>query len=180
MSEIQLSISNDYVLSKIITRLEFDIFIMGTKTILEHIQPIQGELILVDGNRNVITRPLSDLLVRKASFVDFNNLASLQIPSIPSSTGLSYCTIDFIPLNKHEIYTEEDYHIIYSKLRELYLDFMKENNRVSIMVQHWKQNRRYPHVHILYQRKKGKHNEFQSWLFKQLSEVDIKFIKLDL
>lgn len=29
------------------------------------------------------------------------------------------------------------------------------------MVQHWAQGRRYPHVYILYQRKRGQHNEFQ-------------------
>lgn len=165
MPQVQLCVGDDYPLNGIITHFEAYMFVTLPKHIAEHRNPIPGELILVDGNRCTVTRAMDNLSVRKASLTNFNQLAKAQIPSIPKPNGLSCCMIDFMPDDESgQDCTEAQYQAVYLELRKAYLDFMATNNRVAAMVQHWAQGHRYPHVHILYQRKRGQHNEFQDWL----------------
>lgn len=162
MSEINLNIGNDYPLNGVITAFEAYMFITKPKFIVEHFQPVMGELVIVDGNRQVFVKQLERLSVRKSSLELFNRLAKAQIPSIPDPDGLSCCMIDFV---LDEDCCMADCNAAYREFKKVFIDFMKTQNKVAVMVQHWMQYHRYPHVHILYQRDPGKHEEFQEWLW---------------
>lgn len=160
MSDIQLVVGNDYPLKNIITFFEAYMFITKPKFIAEHFQPVTGESVIVDGNRNVITESLELLSVRKSNLSLFNSLAKAQIPSMPSPKGLSCCMIEFIADGENYI---ADCSAVYSDFKKTFIDFMEAHDKVAVMVQHWGQYQRYPHVHILYQRTPRKHEEFQKW-----------------
>ena len=165
MSRVTLSVGSDYELTGVVTNFEAYMFITTPKFIAEHPIMVPGELVIVDGNRGHIIKPLAVLDDRKASLTKFNQLAKAKIPSMPAAKGLSCVLIDFMPVDEHGPgCTAAEYATAYQELKRAFLKYMKDNDRVAVMVQHWRQGRRYPHVHILYQRTLGKHDEFQTWL----------------
>ena len=168
MAMIGWAIEDDYPLKGSITNFEAYMFITTPKYIAQHIAPIPGELIFVDGNRSNRIVRMADLNDRKAWLTKFNHAAKAQIPSIPKPSGLSCCMIDFMPMDKNgPDGSDFDYHVSYIGLRSAFMDYMRDNDRIAVLVQHWAQKQRYQHVHILYQRKRGQHSEFQTWLRAQ-------------
>lgn len=161
MGSVRANVNSDYPLSGVVTYFEAYMFVTTQKHIAEHTLPLQGELILVDGNRGVTVTPMADPNDRSASLTAFNRMAKAKIPSMPKPSGLSCCLIDFIG---DDDCSDADYDSAYAELKDKFIKFMTDNDRVAAMTQHWPQGRRYPHVHILYQRKRGKHDEFQNWL----------------
>lgn len=72
-----------------------------------------------------------------------------KIPSMPKPSGLSCCLIDFIG---DDDCSDADYDSAYAELKDKFIEFMTNNDRVAAMTQHWSQGRRYPHVHISFLR----------------------------
>lgn len=164
MGHVNVQINEDYPLTGVVTHFEAYMFATVDRYLKEHKQPLSGEIVIVDGNRGVDTTPMADLNDRSRCLTQFNRLAKAKIPAVPKPTGLSCCMIDLVG---DKACTDADCDDVYRQLKEFFIDFMQKNDRVAVMVQHWAQGSRYPHVHMLYQRKRGKHDEFQDWLCQQ-------------
>lgn len=162
---ICLKLYDDCLLNGTITYFEAYMFATTPKHIGGHTS-FDERLIIVDGDRSNHIIPMVELEERKKALTLFNKLAKEQIPSMPKPTGLSCCMIDLVDENNE--YEEKELNSCYKELEDLFLQWSAENNRVGVMVQHFYQGDRYPHVHILYQRGRGKHNEFQNFLCERL------------
>lgn len=167
MADLSISIGADYKLDGNVTYFEAYMFMTTPKHIKEHYQPMEGESVIVNGNKQIVMNPLYDLDIRKQSLDMFNNWVKSRIATFPAPDGLSCCMIDFMPSDEYgPDCTMQEYQMGYERLKKLYMKFMVTHNRVAAMVQHWCQGRRYPHVHILYEKDGTLDSEFQSWLSK--------------
>ena len=162
---ICLSIGDDYLLQGTITHFEAYMFATADKHIREHTS-FDEELVLVDGNRSNQIISMTNLNGRKLALAQFNNIAQRQIPSIPKPTDLSCCMVDFF--DEKNIYDDMEIREAYAELKDMFLKWMRDNDRVAVMVQHFYQGTRVPHVHILYQRDKGKCSEFQTYCLENM------------
>lgn len=157
---INLNFAEDYQLNGIITNFESYMFATTEKFIKEH-TCFDEEIVIIDDTNAVHTISMTDLRDRKTALTHFNSLAKSRIPSIPKPDGLSCCMVDIIDDTGR--YLENEVQDGYKVLKDMFIKWMTANNRVAVMVQHFYQGRRVPHVHILYQREKGKHSEFQRY-----------------
>ena len=158
MSDINITVGKDYPLSGVITNFEAYMFITVQKFIIDH-HKIEGEITTVMHDGSVHIESMSNLNDRKAALTAFNKTASAYIPSFPKPNNLSCCIIEF------EIDgVTDDVNELYMGIRQTFIDWLVENNRVGVMVQHFYQKNRSPHLHILYERGNRKHDEFQTYL----------------
>ena len=157
---MSLCFADDYQLDGIITGFENYMFATTEKFIGEHTS-FDEEIVIVDNSNAVHTIPMADLKDRKMALAHFNGFAKHRIPSMPKPDGLSCCMVDI--LDDTNKYAEEDIKESYGILKDMFIKWMTENNRVAVMVQHFYQGERVPHVHILYQRENGRHSEFQKY-----------------
>ena len=157
---ITLNLNDNYPLDGVITCFEAYMFSTTQEHISEHIS-FDESIVIVDGNRSTNIISMNELNDRKNALTQFNKLAKQKIPSMPKSTGLSCCMIDFI--DEDNVYDKTEINAAYGRLEELFIKWCHDNDRVGAMVQHFYQGNRVPHVHMLYQRGRGKHNEFQDY-----------------
>lgn len=162
---LSIVIANDCPLNETIPHFENDMFAVTDKFIKEH-SSFNEELVIVNGRwaNKIVT--MIDLDHRRKALDEFNGFAKQHITSFPKPDGFSCCLIDF--MDDENIYAEADIKKCYSLLVNAFLDWMKENERVAVMVPHFYQGERIPHVHILYQRDMDKHNEFQTYLLNNI------------
>lgn len=160
MSDIGVTVGADYPLNGVITNFEAYMFITVQKFIINH-HKIEGEITTVMHDGFVHIESMSNLNDRKAALTAFNETASVHIPSLPKSTGLSCCMIEF---DIDGVIDDDDVNELYMEIRQTFIDWLVENNRVGVMVQHFYQKNRPPHLHILYERRNRKHDEFQTYL----------------
>ena len=161
MADIYIDIGDDYPLKGVVTNFEAYMFATKDKFIQEHTS-FDEEIILVDGNRSVQVFSMKSQSDRLNALTVFNKLAKLQISTMPSANGLSCVLID-LSMDEDD-WDFDEIQMVYNELKDVFIQWMKQNNRVAVMVQHFYQGKRYPHVHILYQKAFRKHNEFKDYL----------------
>lgn len=166
MADIVLNYGDDYPLNGVITAFEAYMFITTDKFIRQHEDTFPCSIIMVDGKSGRNEVKMQDLKDRKAALTAFNKMASARIPSIPKPTGLSCVLVDLT--TESEDYQMPEMEEACTELSGMFARWCEENDRVGVIVPHMLQDGRWPHVHILYQRGRGKHNEFQDWLSDQL------------
>ena len=162
--EVTLNIGEDYPLTGTITNFESYMFATKDKFISEHTS-FNEEIVIVDGNRSTECVSMNELSDRKKALSKFNALAKEQELDI-SSKHYSCIMIDFVI--EDDAFNEKAFNKSYKQLKKYFINWTTENNRVAVMVQHFYQGERWPHVHILLQRKPRKHNEFQDFLIKEI------------
>lgn len=160
MADIEISLNADYPLRGTITAFESYMFATTDRHMEKH-TAFDGEIVIVDGNRSVHTVRMDELSERKKALTQFNKYAKDKIPDIPKPTGLSCAMIDFISDGPC---SDEEFGMPYEAVKKHFAEFMAKTDRVAVMVQHFHQDGRYPHLHILYQRRRGEHNAFQNHL----------------
>lgn len=160
MTNIEIALAPDYELNGSITNFEAYMFATTDKHISKHFD-FDEEIVIVNGNRSIQTIKMNELSDRKSAITLFNKLAKAKIPSIPKPNGLACICIDFV--NKHDC-DDDEFNEPYAEIKDAFIKFMQDNDRVAVMVQHFYQNERYPHVHILHERHRGEHNIFQEYL----------------
>ena len=131
MSDINITVGKDYPLSGVITNFEAYMFITVQKFIIDH-HKIEGEITTVMHDGFVHIASMSNLNDRKAALTAFNKTASVHIPSFPKPTGLSCCMIEFDTDG-----VTDDVNELYMEIRQTFIDWLVENNRVGVMVQHF-------------------------------------------
>ena len=162
MADIEIIVGHDYPLTGTITNFEAYMFITTDKHIVKHTD-FNEEIVIVDGSRSYKIIDMNQLTDRKSALSLFNQLAKAQGIDIPKPSQLSCVVIDFACDDDCEY---SDFDNVYDKVKNEFIRFMTDNNRVGVMVQHFYQNERYPHVHMLYQRRRGQHDEFQTYFLK--------------
>lgn len=155
---MSLCFADDYQLNGVVTGFENYMFATTEKFIDQHTS-FDEEIVIVDNSNAVHIISMADLKDRKMALAHFNDFAKHRIPSMPKPDGLSCCMVDI--LDDTNKYAKEDVQESYEALKDMFTKWMTENNRVAVMVQHFYQGERVPHVHILYQRENGRHSEFQ-------------------
>lgn len=143
-------------------------FILADKFIQEHTS-FDGEMILVDGKNGVAAYPMSLFITRMEVKDKFDELMYVKLHSFPRPDNVSCVMIDIE--DNAGVYNEDDIEDVYQELRTKFVNWMISHDRVAVMVQHFYQGQRLPHVHILYE--KGQvDSEFQHWLLKRFSRVN--------
>lgn len=144
------------------------VFILADKFIQEH-TAFDGEMILVDGKKGTVAYPMSLFTTRMEIKEEFDRLMLSKLHSFPRPDNVSCVMIDIE--DNASIYDEYDIEDVYQELRTKFVNWMTSHDRVAVMVQHFYQGQRLPHVHILYE--KGQvDSEFQYWLSKRFSRVN--------
>lgn len=160
MSEIGLSIEDDYPLTGCITYFEAYCFATTPKHYSEHSDFADG--VVVDGKRGIISvSGWNDLTVRKKMLTLFNDKLKQVVTNFPKPSWVSAAMIDLIGDAET---SDDEYLMMIESLKGLFVKWCVENDRIGACCVHMWQGSRYPHVHILYPRGRGKHNEFQDWL----------------
>lgn len=163
MSKIGLNIEDDYPLTGCITNFEAYCFATTPKHYSAHSDFVDG--VVVDGKHGVISvLGWDDLTVRKAMLTLFNDKSKQVVTNFPKPSWVSSVMIDVIGDAKT---SDDEYLMMIELVKELFVKWCVDNNRVGACCVHMWQGRRYPHLHILYVRGRGKHNEFQDWLRTQ-------------
>lgn len=161
MSNVIVDFGADYPLSGIITNFESYMFSTTPKHYKEH-NSFDEEIVLIDGNRDVLYFRMEDLEQRKRALKSFNEMLKNKYYDFDNPSHLSCLMIDFI-LPEAE-WDDNEINEAYEKIKNIFITWAQDNDRIAAMVQHFYQGNRYPHVHILYQRASRKHNEFQNFL----------------
>lgn len=170
MTDVLLSFGADYPLSGAITNFEAYMFSTTPKHIAEHAS-FDEEMVLINKDMDMEIIAMDDLAERKRGLTQFNNWLKAQVSSFPKPTGVSCLLIDF--MMPESSWSDDKINQAYAELKSEFISWMVNNNRVAAMVQHFYQGKRYPHVHILYQRTRGAHDEFQRYL------ASVKGLKTD-
>lgn len=160
--EVSLKMYPDYKLSGSITNFEGYMFATIDKHIEEHTS-FDEELVIANGNKRYETVSMLELSDRKNSLTKFNKMMK-EIGYSIKANSYSCVMIDFFL--EEEDWDMELFDESYQELKDLFLKWTKENNRIGVMVQHFYQGLRYPHVHILIQKlpRSRKKDEFQTYV----------------
>ena len=161
MSNVTLRYGADYPLSGILNHFEAYMFLTTPKHYEEH-DSFDEEIVLVDGNRDVLYFRMEDLEERKIALKTFNNMLKKKYSDFNSPSHVSCLMIEF--MMPEDEWDDNEINESYEELKNILIMWAQNNDRIAAMTQHFYQGRRYPHVHILYQRAPRKHNEFQDYL----------------
>lgn len=161
MSTIELVMGNDYPLDGSITGFEAYMFITTPKFISEHSNVTDG--VVIDGAKGVVSEKGWDNLdTRKKMLTLFNNKLKTRITNFPKGAMVSCLLID---LDITEDTTDEEINEHIEIITNAFIEWCTENDRAGACVPHLYQGNRLPHLHFLYNRGRGKHDEFQKYLY---------------
>lgn len=118
------------------------------------------EIIIVEGKGKASRYSMEQLDNRRKAKRIFNKCAKERIEGFPLPDNIGCCLIDF---SDDEPFDESEY----KHLRAEIAIWAMENDRVLALAPHFGQANRPPHLHILYQRAQGKHDELQDYLLAQ-------------
>ena len=180
----ELSIGDDYPLTGVLTYFEAYMFVTTPKHMAEHrfiasngVERLDGCVHVVDGimGDNMSMNPAAlakatgsfamrnpDLPCRKALLSLFNSIGVRRGLGNPKPGGFSCVLIDF--RDPSGLYDPAAIRATADRICRLFAEWCAANDRAGAIAQHLAQGNRLPHVHALYQRGKGKHEEFQDWL----------------
>lgn len=162
---LNVSLNADYPLSgKQIGGFEAYMFATVNKFISEHTS-FDEEIVLVSNLGNVTVYNMQALSVRMDARDAFNKLMTGDEATAPSPSDVSCTMIDFI--DEDNIYDDSEIDDAYQQLKQKFVNWMCNNHRNAVMVQHFHQGTRVPHVHILYENPQGVDSEFQQWLLQR-------------
>lgn len=155
-------IRNDLPLTKSVTNFEGSIFATTARHIAKH-NFGDDEILFVNGKYGYEIVPMNNLAARKALLTKFNKCVKERIE------GNALCADDFAfgQLEEFDDYMfeeDEEGEILYldgDEFRDLFIKWATSTNRVGVAIQHSCELAYPPHVHLLYQRERGRCNEFQ-------------------
>lgn len=167
MSEIILQCGEDYPLDGNITFFEAYMFVTTDKFLTEHGDVENG--VVVAGNTGCVSfGDWSDLGIRKKMLSLFNQNLKQVISNFPSPDKVSCTMIEF----DGDIGDMNAVMNTVQQLQDIFVQWCIAENRVGACVPHVYQLNRVPHVHLLYQRANGKHDEFQTYLMSLSGETE--------
>ena len=162
---LNVSLNADYPLSgNNIGGFEAYMFATVKKFIGEHTS-FDEEIVIVDATGNVDVYNMQMLSTRMDARDVFNKLITGDTSVAPSPDAVSCTMIDFI--DDDGVYDEVEIDDVYQQLKKKFVNWMSNNHRNAVMVQHFYQGTRVPHVHILYENPNGANSEFQQWLLQR-------------
>lgn len=164
MLNVSLQMGDDYPLSGCVTYFEPYMFVTSDKWISEHDGVYDG--IVVNGSQGIVSvNDWSDVSTRKQMVTKFNSCLKSVI-DFPKTNMMSCVLIDII--TPDDVVYDDNVMTqlieIVDELKDIFADWCIRENRVGALVPHVWQDNRYVHVHILYNRKRGEHEEFQNYL----------------
>lgn len=171
-SDLNFSLCEDYEeLTNPITGFEAYMFASTDYQAQKHDAFESYAYVIEDGD--VTSFDFTNQALRKKGLTTFNK-AGVNVgiqkgnSSVPNASRLS-CMIVYIE-DPDGLYRPKDVRHHYDILAKALTRFCKENHRIACIVPHLHQGQNMPHAHILVQRARGKHNEFQEWLIAHSDE----------
>ena len=164
---IHFEMGDDFELSGAITYFE-SYMLYTTDKHVEKFNKFDNEVVIYNG-REVYADSMETLEKRKSYLTKFNQIAKEKL-SKPLNPKSYSCILVEITDDKN-IYNEEEINLAYSQIRDILVDFCDKYNRIALLTQHFNQKNRVPHIHILVEREKRKHNEFQDFLNNTYKEI---------
>lgn len=150
-------------LGRTINIFEAYLFATTESKINQHVDFENCKMYLVDGNRSVQAYPMQDIPLRKQVLKDFNKLLSgAEENNCVNGKHLSCILVELD--DETERWNETDVQESVDAVSSVAINWMQENNRIGIIVQHLHQKDRVPHLHILHQRAPRKYNELRTFL----------------
>lgn len=163
MAQMQVELGEDYPLSGSVTAFEAYMFVTVEKWVSQH-EDVENGIVVLGKEGAVPEEDWSDLAVRKKMLKTFNTALKPLMPKFPNPSRLSCCLIELGPNDA----TIEDVRKTVSEIQSVFRDWCIQNNRVGACVPHLWQRKgdgmRTYHLHVLYFRLRGQHNEFQTYL----------------
>lgn len=176
MYNFSLQLGEDYPLSKSITAFESYMFITTPKWIAEH-DYLDAQMYISLFKSDAIQNENCTSPDRRKAMEKEANLLMKEYGISPVSNGNKLgCFIgDFVfsdpyPDNQHkfDIYLK-NLNTLYTDLEFAILDYTRKNDSFAVMVSHFFQDNRYPHVHVLYQKPPKKRNDLQNFIIDTIS-----------
>ena len=164
MDETLINVGEDYPLFGALTSFEAYMLATTEKQIEKQASLELCEAVVVNGKEWVKRFSLDELKDRKNVLSLFN--ATVKEKKIALAPNNFSCFLIDITTNDNTISIEEA-ETAYNEIIEHSIEWLKENDRVALVAQHFYQYNRVPHIHFLYERKKRKHNELQEYLTKE-------------
>lgn len=175
MGGINITVGDDYELTGMIQYFEGYMFVTTPKCVAEH-GGFPGAICIMNGTGMVDCRKELPGFHDSAAFCAtglgledrrqvvklFNRLGKTRIPTLPSPSGLGCVMIDLV--DESGDYRDRDIAEALQHVRGSFVKWCHDNDRFGGLSEHLTQERRCPHVHILYERHAGEHNEFQNYL----------------
>ncbi len=159
---LDLVIYSDYPLDGYLNHFEAYMFATTEKHYTKHYD--FGEMLIIDEDSYEYLS-MKDLKIRKKSLTKFNQTlkSKLKISDLKSN-NVKIAMIDIT--DETNLFDENECNQLWKKLSSCFIEFCKKTNHVGVMVQHFYQNGRPPHIHYMIDKVKYSKNydEFQNYL----------------
>ena len=119
-----------------------------------------------DSSVRKIKVPMTNLETRQTGCKTFNHIVKNAFgnDSSEAAKGENYISIIIDIIDDSDNYKKEDMQKIYDLIIDFFYAFLLRTGKVGVIVPHFYQNERYPHIHLLYNRLYKKSEDFNAYM----------------